>query len=50
MTFLAMEGESNLDMLIKDALKLGKEYIVCTGLPSDRQMEAGRIKDMSHLR
>ncbi len=37
MTFLAMEGESNLDMLIKDALKLGKE------------MEAGRVKDMSHF-
>ena len=48
MTFLAMEGESNLDMLIKDALKLGKEVYVPVCLP-DRQMEAGRVKDMSHF-
>ena len=48
MAFLAMKGESNLDLFIEKALSDGKKVYVPVCLPQ-RQMEAGRLLDMDHF-
>lgn len=48
MAFLAMGGESNLDDLIRDALKEGKEIYIPVCRP-ERQLDVGRLHDMEHF-
>ncbi len=48
LAYLSMPGEADLDPLIRAALAAGKEVYVPVCL-ADKQMEAGRLRDMGHF-
>ncbi len=48
LAYLSMPGEADLDPLIRAALAAGKEVYVPVCL-ADKQMEAGRLRDMEHF-